>query len=59
MEMDLQIRECDPAIIARRLVDGFPTGIEIVAPYLEDRTTLKFVQLLEHDLDGFIPPPSL
>ena len=47
------------AIPTRRLVDGLPAGVQIVGPYLEDRTTLKFAQLLERELGGFMPPPSL
>jgi len=31
----------------RRLVGGLPAGVQIVSPYLADRTTLKFAQLLE------------
>jgi amidase len=40
-------------------VDGLSAGIQIVGPYLENRTTLKFAHLVERDLGGFIPPPSL
>jgi amidase len=35
------------AIPTRRLVDGLPAGVQIIGPYLEDRTTLKFAQLVE------------
>ncbi|MDH2355185.1 amidase [Bradyrhizobium sp. SSUT112] len=45
------------AIPTRRLVEGLPAGVQIVGPYLEDRTPLKFAQLLERALGGFIPPP--
>lgn len=45
------------AIPTRRLVDGLPAGVQIVGPYLEDRTTLRFAQLLERELGGFLPPP--
>ena len=47
------------AIPTRRLVGGLPAGVQIIGPYLEDRTTLKFAQLLERELGGFMPPPSL
>jgi amidase len=36
-----------------------PAGVQIVGPYLGDRTTLKFAQLLEQQLGGFMPPPAL
>jgi amidase len=45
------------AIPTRRLVGGLPAGVQIVGPYLGDRTTLKFAQLLDEHLGGFTPPP--
>ena len=45
------------AIPTRRLVEGLPAGVQIVGPYLEDRTPLEFAQLLERALGGFVPPP--
>jgi hypothetical protein len=30
-------------------VDGLSAGIQIVGPYLENRTTLKFAHLVERD----------
>jgi amidase len=45
------------AIPTRWLVEGLPAGVQIVGPYLEDRTPLKFAQLLERALGGFMPPP--
>lgn len=33
-----------------------PVGIQIVGDYLQDRTTIKFVQLVEEELGGFVPP---
>jgi len=45
------------AIPTRRLVNGLPAGVQIVGPYLGDRTTLKFAQLLDQALGGFMPPP--
>jgi amidase len=45
------------AIPTRRLVEGLSAGVQIVGPYLEDRTLLKFAQLLERALGGFMPPP--
>ncbi len=36
---------------------GLPVGIQIVAPYLEDHTALRFAALLESLLGGYRPPP--
>ncbi len=37
---------------------GLPVGIQIVGPYLEDRTTLAAAGLIEKLLGGFVPPPG-
>jgi amidase len=42
-----------------RLVDGMPAGVQIIGPYLEDRTTLGFARLAEAELGGFTVPPAL
>jgi len=42
-----------------RFVDGLPAGVQIVGPYLEDRTTLRFARLAEAVTGGFVPPPAL
>jgi amidase len=34
-----------------------PVGVQIVGPYLEDRTTLAFGKLLEQEFGGFVRPP--
>jgi voltage-gated potassium channel len=40
------------------LADGLPTGVQIIGPYLEDRTPLRFAQLIERELGGYrIPTP--
>lgn len=44
-----------PAGVAR---DGLPVGLQIVAPYLEDRTSLQFAGLVEGIIGGFRPPPE-
>jgi amidase len=36
-----------------------PVGIQIVGPYLEDRTPLAFAAQLESLLGGFEPPAAL
>jgi hypothetical protein len=32
--------------------------LQIVGPYLEDRTTIKFAELSEREFGGFVPPPK-
>jgi len=41
-----------------RTASGLPVGIQIVGPYLEDRTTLAVARLIEGLLGGFVPPPG-
>ncbi len=36
---------------------GLPIGVQIVGPYLEDRTTIAFAALIEREFGGFVPPP--
>lgn len=38
--------------------DGLPVGVQIVGPYLEDRTPAAFAEHLEEILGGFTPPPG-
>jgi amidase len=38
--------------------DGLPVGVQIIGPYLEDRTTIHFAKIIEENLGGFIPPPG-
>jgi len=38
--------------------EGHPVGVQIVGPYLEDRTTIHFAKLMENIFGGFIPPPD-
>ena len=37
---------------------GLPIGVQIVGPYLEDRTTIAFAGLIEREFGGFAPPPG-
>jgi amidase len=39
-----------------RSSSGLPIGVQIVGPYLEDHTTIKFAELLEREFGGFVPP---
>lgn len=38
--------------------DGLPIGMQIVGPYLEDRTTIAFAELAEREFGGFVAPPG-
>ena len=37
---------------------GLPIGVQIIGPYLEDRTTIAFAELFEREFGGFVPPPA-
>jgi amidase len=37
--------------------EGLPIGVQIVGPWLEDRTPLKLAELTEREFGGFVPPP--
>ncbi len=37
---------------------GLPIGVQIVGGFLEDKTTLKFAELIEREFGGFTPPPN-
>jgi amidase len=36
---------------------GLPIGVQIVGPWLEDRTPLRLAELIEREFGGFVPPP--
>jgi amidase len=37
---------------------GLPLGLQAIGPYLEDRTPIRFAQLLEQEWQGFTRPPG-
>lgn len=37
---------------------GLPVGVQVIGPYLEDRTTLAFAQLAEREFGGYRVPPG-
>jgi amidase len=39
-----------------RSPSGLPVGVQIIGPYLGDRTTIAFAELLEREFGGFLPP---
>jgi amidase len=38
--------------------DGLPIGVQVIGPYLEDRTPLEFAQLAEREFGGCRAPPG-
>jgi amidase len=50
-----------PATVApiSRSDTGLPIGVQIVGPYLEDRTTIAFAGLIERHFGGFVAPPAM
>jgi amidase len=47
------------AVPIERTPAGLPIGVQIIGPYLEDRTTIALAELLEREYGGFVPPPRL
>jgi amidase len=41
-----------------RATDGLPVGMQVVAPYLHDRTSIEFVRLAAPILGGYEVPPG-
>jgi len=37
---------------------GLPIGMQIIGPYLQDRTTIAFAGLVEQAFGGFVAPPG-
>ncbi len=38
--------------------DGMPVGLQAIGPYLEDRTPIRFAELMAQEIGGFTPPPG-
>jgi amidase len=38
--------------------EGLPIGMQIIGPYLEDRTTIAFAELVEREFGSFVAPPA-
>jgi amidase len=36
---------------------GLPIGVQVIGPYLEDRTTIGFAKWVEQGFGGFVAPP--
>jgi amidase len=45
------------AVPIGRSEEGLPIGVQIVGPRLEDRTPLRFAELVEREFGGFVAPP--
>jgi amidase len=50
-----------PGLPATSIPVGFstnnlPIGVQIIGPWLEDRTPLKLAELIEREIGGFVPP---
>ncbi|MGB5265314.1 MAG: amidase, partial [Polyangiales bacterium] len=39
--------------------DGLPVNVQILGPFLGDKTTIRFAELLAEVRGGFQPPPAL
>ena len=50
-----------PATVAPidRSESGLPIGVQIIGPYLEDRTTIAFAEFLEREFGGFEQPTAM
>lgn len=46
------------SVPAGRTASGLPVGLQIVAPYLEDRTALDLARRIAEVTGGFVPPPD-
>jgi amidase len=46
------------AFPAGRTRGGLPIGLQVIGPYLEDRTPIRFAALVGQEFGGFTPPPG-
>jgi amidase len=46
------------AIPLERTAEGLPTGVQIIGPFLEDRTPIAFAGLVQREFGGFVAPPG-
>jgi amidase len=46
------------AVPIARSEAGLPIGVQIIGPYLEDRTTIAFAEAIEREFGGFVAPPG-
>lgn len=47
------------AVPIERTPSGLPIGVQIIGPYLEDRTTIALAGMIEREFGGFVPPPTV
>jgi amidase len=40
-----------------RSEEGLPIGVQVLGPMYEDRTPLRFAEIIEREFGGFAPPP--
>jgi amidase len=46
------------AVPIGQTAEGLPVGVQVIGPYLEDRTTIAFADLLEREFGGFKAPSA-
>lgn len=46
------------AFPADKTASGLPVGLQAIGPYLEDRTPIRFCQLVAERLGGYVVPPG-
>jgi amidase len=51
-------RRAPDAVPIDRGDSGLPIGVQIVGPYLEDRTMPAFAAMIEREVGGFVAPPG-
>ena len=47
------------AVPTGRFIDGMPMGLQVAGPYLEDRTPIRFAQLVENELGSYRFPREM